>query len=326
MFWTRVLQLIEDGQKVFLAMVAENTRHSPGTQGARLLVSEEGETAGTIGGGIMELRLLEYANGVLHQREFQPRLQTLHHRKTGPGEKSGMICAGSQTNLYALCHPCRDRPTVRRLALLLEEGRSGTLTINPAGLQIREEPPDLSRPQRELQREGESWEYREELLNRKRIAILGGGHCALALSRAMQQLGYEVQVFDDRPEVETLRQNTFARRIDIVEDYAQAGPRIEYPELTAVVVMTAAFPSDMRALAGLAGMPFPFTGLLGSAAKLGEIFRQLERQGVRSGGLSNLHAPVGLPIGSNTPQEIAVSVAAHILQARKERQKLGAVR
>ncbi|MEE8583821.1 MAG: XdhC family protein, partial [Acidobacteriota bacterium] len=143
MFWTRVLQFLEDGQKVFLAMVAENTRHSPGTRGARLLVSEKGETAGTIGGGIMELRLLEQAKEALRQEDFLPQIRTLHHRKTGPGEKSGMICAGSQTNLCAVCLPSRDRPTVGRLAALLEEGRSGTLTINPSGLHIGEEPPDL---------------------------------------------------------------------------------------------------------------------------------------------------------------------------------------
>ncbi len=318
MYWTRVLHLLEDGQRVFLALVADNTRHSPGTQGARLLVSEKGETAGTIGGGIMELRLLEEARQVLRQADFPPQIRTLHHRKTGPGEKSGMICAGSQTNLLLVCLPSRDSKAVRQMVELLNGGQAGTLIIDPAGLHFRQEPPDLSRPQRELRRKGDAWEYREELLNRKRIAIVGGGHCGLALSRLMRQLGYDVQVFDDRPEVETLQQNTFAHRIEIVGDYAQAGARIQHPELTAVVVMTAAFPSDVRALTGLAGIPFPFTGLMGSAAKLGEIFRQLQEQGVQRSEIANLHAPVGLLIDSKTPEEIAVSTAAQILQVRSE--------
>lgn len=318
-FWSRAREVLEKGQRVFLALVVENSRHSPGTEGARLLVSEGGQAWGTIGGGIMELRLLERAREVLRRDEFGPQIQTLHHRKSGPGDKSGMICAGSQTNLYLVCRPERDAQSLHSLSEALDQGLSATVVIDAQGLRLLREPPDLSIPQRELRREGGSWEYREQLLNRRRIAIIGGGHCALALSRLMQTLSYEVFVFDHRPEVETLRQNVYSRRIEIIEDYAQAGPRIEHPRLTAVVVMTAAFPSDVRALLGLAGLPFPFIGLMGSAAKLAEIFLQLQQLGVPRERLSNLHAPVGLEIGSSTPEEIAVSVAAQLLKEASAR-------
>ena len=80
----------------YLALVAENTRHSPGTVGARLLVAENGETVGTIGGGVMERDLIARAAVPLRDGGFLCELQTLHHRRAGEGERSGMICAGSQ--------------------------------------------------------------------------------------------------------------------------------------------------------------------------------------------------------------------------------------
>ncbi len=113
-FWRDVAGRLAAGESVFLALVAENTRHSPGTAGARMLLSSNGERAGTIGGGIMEYQLLERAAEILRGGELEPEIRTLHHQRAAAGELSGMICAGSQTNLYLLCRPERDLATVRR--------------------------------------------------------------------------------------------------------------------------------------------------------------------------------------------------------------------
>ncbi len=91
---------------------------------------------------------------------------------------------------------------------------------------------------------------------------------------------------------------------------------IPFPNLTCVVVMTTDFPSDVRALLGVVSVPFPFIGVMGSSAKIAQIFQELRQAGVSETVLSRLYAPVGLPIGSHTPEEIAISVAAQILQER----------
>ncbi len=80
--------------------------------------------------------------------------------------------------------------------------------------------------------------------------------------------------------------------------------------------MTSDFPSDVAALSGVVGRLFPFVGVMGSPVKLKAIFDRLREQGFTDDQLDRLQAPVGLPIGSSTPEEIAVSVAAQILQQR----------
>ena len=315
-FWQTVASLLEKGQNVFLALVAEHTQHSPGTMGAKLLVAKNHDPVGTIGGGIMEYKLVKQAGDILEQDNYTPEIQTLIHRKSGPGEKSGMICAGKQTNLYYLCHPEKDGETVERIKHNLENDQSATLTISPSSMLVKKQKPDVNKPQIKLSVRENGWLYEEQLLNFKRIAIIGGGHCSLALSRVMKNLGYGVFVYETRENVFTITENRYTRSVQIVDDYRDAASLINYPELTNVVVMTTDVDSDVQGLLGLIDLPSPFIGVMGSQAKIAEILRRLKSEGISEDQLSHLTAPVGTPMTSNTPEEIAISVAAQILQKR----------
>lgn len=321
-FWRSLAQRLRAGEPVFLALVVRHTHHSPGTTGARLFLSADGHRRGTLGGGVMERDVLARADGVLAERDSLTEIQTLVHRRethreSGSAEPSGMICAGEQTNLYHLCRPALDLPAIEQVVGILEDGAEGTLCISPRRLEVDRKPSDLSRPPHRLvRRSQDDWQYEEDLCERRRLAILGGGHCALALARLMTGLGYEVWAFEARkksPEVDLAR---VVRRFDRVDNFRQAGPLIELPALTWVVVMTSDVASDVDALAGALPHPFPFLGAMGSPAKLAEIRRRLLEEGFTAQDLDRLTAPVGLPIGSRTPEEIAVSVAAQFLQLR----------
>ena len=315
-FWENLQGHLERGRRVFASLVAENTKGSPGTPGAKFLVSEGGDLFGTIGGGNMEYRLIDHARNVLGETGYAPEKRTLVHRKTGAGEKSGMICSGSQTNIYCLCERERDLATVERIVAILRDDRPGWLGIDADGMRVEEREPDLDQPSITLGEENGRWIYGEDLLNRRRLALIGGGHCSVALCEVMAKLGYEVFIFDKRKDVFTLEKATGARRISIVSDYAEAGPMIPFPELTAVVVMTTDFLSDVRGLLGVVDLPFPFIGLMGSNAKIVNIYAKLREEGVPPEKLAPIYGPVGLQIDSDTPEEIAISVAAQILQER----------
>ncbi len=315
-FWKTLASHVQEGQRVFLALVAAHGDHSPGTAGAKLLVPERGEARGSVGGGVMEHRIVERARAVLAAGEdFTLEIQTLDHRPTGRGEPSGLVCAGSQTNLYYLCLPERDGSAIERIVALVEADRPGVLAIRASGMAVGEAPPTAARPAFVLRQEHGAWIYEEHLLNRKRIAILGGGHCSLALSRLMRWLGYAVLVFDTRPEIRSFENNPYARTVRL-DDYREAAAHIPFPDFTSVVLMTNAFTADVQGLLGVLLLPFPYVGLMGSAAKIGRVFKELRRLGVAEETLARVTAPVGLPIESDTPEEIAVSVAAQLVQIK----------
>ena len=324
-FWRRLLRALEEGHAVFLGLVVDHTRHSPGTRGARLFLAADETRHGTLGGGVMESRILKRATTRLKRRGPWATLETLVHRKTAPqspndssASPSGMICAGEQTNLYYLCRPSEDRPAIAHLVDLLAEDRPSHLRISPSSLEVEESAPRFDLPTHRLEQEGEEWFYEEDLLERRRLAILGGGHCALALARTMTNLGYVVTAFESQKKVPEEGLDTAVRHLEIVSRFQEAGHQIPYPEITQVVVMTSDLQSDVAALIGTLGRPFPFLGVMGSPSKLAEIRCRLHREGFTHEDLDHLTAPVGLPIGSRTPEEIAISIAAQILSLRQE--------
>ena len=315
-FWQTLAWHLQDGQRVFVAFVAAHGAHSPGTSGAKLLVPERGKPLGSVGGGIMEYNLIQRARAVLaNGAAFAPEIEALDHHTKGTGTPSGLVCAGNQTNLYYLCTPEKEQAAVALVAALVEADRSGWLTIRPSGMTVVEQAPDLAQPAVVLTEAAGSWTYEEQLLNRKRIAILGGGHCSLALSRMMRWLGYAVQVFDTRPAIPSFENNPHAHTIAL-QDYHEAAAHIAFPELTDVVLMTNSFEADVQGLRGILPLPVPYIGLMGSAAKIGRVFSTLRKEGIPKEALARIAAPVGLPIESDTPEEIAVSVAAQLIQIK----------
>jgi xanthine dehydrogenase accessory factor len=168
---------------------------------------------------------------------------------------------------------------------------------------------------------GPAWCYREQLGFRDHVTVVGGGHVSLALSNVLALLDFELTVLDDRPDLPTLAANQAAhhRRVisyDTIADEIVPGPH-QY-----VVVMTVGYRTDALVLRQLLGSttepePYRYLGVMGSTAKVAELRRGLAEAGFTAAAMARLRGPIGLPIGSQTPEEIAVSIAAELIQARR---------
>ena len=297
-YWYEVAKALKN-EPVFFALVVANTDHSPGTLGARLFATTT-DCFGTIGGGIMEFELLERARDFLEKGTAFCALEKKVHRNISTEEASGLFCAGEQWILFGVINSDKivsELTTSNDKRLKIENGHWSLSTRNP------------SQKWSTLTHDETHWVYEESLLNPKRIAIVGGGHCGLALSEVMHQLGFYVSVFDIRKTL-TIDRNNVADDIQIVEKYLDVGEKISFPESTHVVVMTADFVSDVNVLNGLK-KTHPYIGVMGSKAKIGKIKTKVD-----SDLFDILRTPIGLPIGSNTPAEIAISIAGEIISLR----------
>jgi len=315
-YWKKVLSLLKEEKKVFLGMVVDHTIHSPGTTGAKLLVSDNKEMMGTIGGGIMEYELVEHAQRLLSNSNFTPEIHILNHNKSGSGKQSGMVCAGKQTNLYYVCEPKKDKKTVEKIVQVLSEDKFAILSISIHGITLEKQKPEVNYNQFNFTQNEDEWIYKEQLKNFKRIAMIGGGHCSLALYRVMKNLDYDVTVFDTRNKISMLNRNNFSDSFHLIDDFKTAASRISLPEITNVIIMTTDIDSDIRGLLGVLDMPFPFIGVMGSKYKISEIKKRLISEGMSIQQLARITAPVGLSMVSNTPEEIAISIAAQLLTLR----------
>ena len=306
-FWGALSDHLEAGQRAVLGIVGDHTRHSPGTRGAKMFVRPDGSQFGTIGGGVMEAELLKRAPDLTGQSE-----EVLHHRSNAEGLRSGLICAGKQTMVYVVATP-RDAPMYRAFATAVCDDEEVRLVLEDGG--VRVEPSAVGDTAPIALVDGV---YSEHAVNHQRVAIAGGGHCGLALCRVLHALDYHITLFEVREHVFTFADNDVAHDRIVVADYADAAKHIRFTELTHFVVMTANVDADVRALIGALPLPFPYVGVMGSPAKISRIREELEAAGVADDATASLYAPIGLDMTSNTPPEIAISIAAQLLREREK--------
>lgn len=160
---------------------------------------------------------------------------------------------------------------------------------------------------------GDAEVFLEPVLAKPRLVIIGGGHVGNALSRLATLLDFRVVVMDTR----ALDRSGFPEGVELVqvESYERI-PKEWFDTRTFAVIMTPGHMGDREALAQLVDMPLAYLGMIGSRRKVQQTFQSLRERGVSEEALARVHAPIGLAIGAETPMEIAVSIAAEIIQER----------
>jgi xanthine dehydrogenase accessory factor len=122
-------------------------------------------------------------------------------------------------------------------------------------------------------------------------------------------------VLDNRPDLPTMAANRWAHEQHVV-DYDSVGDHVAGGERSWVVIMTFGHVHDREVLERLVGREFAYLGLMGSEAKVRQMFAAMAEHGTPEASLERVRAPIGVPIGSHTPEEIAISVAAEIIATR----------
>jgi xanthine dehydrogenase accessory factor len=225
-----------------------------------------------------------------------------------------MICSGRQTVVIRKLGP-GDLATVEAIVKSLQRKKPRAFEISNLKFQIVDNTRDGSSCYF-LKTSETEFVYQEKLGAKNELYIVGGGHCALALSEIAANLDFRVSIFDDRPELNTLEKNDFAHDIAVVDGYERIGEMIPDGENVYVVVMTLGYKFDEIVIRALAGRNFKYFGVLGSKAKMATLMNTLRNDGFPADWLAGIRTPIGLPINSHSPEEIAVSIAAEIIAVK----------
>ncbi len=316
--WNFIASRLNDGAAVMLLLVADSTGSSPGRAGYKMAVASDGELFGSIGGGVMEVNLVEQSRAVLSEpgaiaTGFSAATLTDQVHKKDATNSSGMICSGNQTVILKLLSAA-DAVAVNAIAAKMQKRQPIAFEISNLKFQIIETTEDNSR--RLFSKTSDKFVYQEKLGSANQLFIIGGGHCALALSELMSRLDFHISIFDDRPELNTIEKNEFADEVTIVDSYEEIGDYIKPGENIYVVVMTLGYVSDAVAIRQLVAHDLKYFGVLGSKAKMATLIKELRAEGIEDERLSQVRTPIGLPINSRTPEEIAISIAAEIIAVK----------
>lgn len=153
------------------------------------------------------------------------------------------------------------------------------------------------------------------------LYIIGAGHCAMELSSLASRCGFSVTVIDDRPEWCNKEKHPQAA-CHLCQNYADFSGLIDFSPEAYIVIMTHEHAHDEEALRACLYKPWKYLGMIGSRRKVGLLFDKLASEGVEKKLLERLHSPIGLPIGSQTPAEIAVSIVAQLIAVRNDDKKV----
>lgn len=312
-FWQQLLTQLQQDKKVYLLTVIENFGSSPGRKGFKMLVADDGFIFGSVGGGVMEFTLVEEVKELLQKENQSIFFKKQIHQGNGK-DKSGMICSGEQTVVF---HPLQttDILLIENISNCINHNKSQTLTFTQNGIQLSK---STITNQYETQIESENkWTFKEHIGFKETLYIVGGGHVGLAVSKLFRFLNFTVVVFDNRDNLNTLESNTFAHQKHVI-NYTKIADFIKKGNDSYVAIMTNKYTEDKLVLSQLLRNNYAYIGVLGSKAKLKTMWEVLQQEGFKQEELDTVFAPIGIHIKSETPEEIAISIAAEIIQTKNK--------
>ena len=153
---------------------------------------------------------------------------------------------------------------------------------------------------------------------KEEILIFGAGHISVYVSKLAKMVGFKVTIIDDRKEF--ANQDRFPEADEIIaEDTEKALRNLNIAPSTYIIIVTRGHLKDEEVLASVVRSNAAYIGMIGSCKKNATVFQHLEEQGISQEELDKIHAPIGIDIKAQTPEEIAVSIIAEIIQVRRKK-------
>ncbi len=250
--WRLVAELESKNEAGVLCTIIHSQGSTPRHAGSKMLVYADGSTAGSVGGGELESRVITAALESI--QDAQPR--RLEYNMSEPERGDPGVCGG-------------------------------TVEV-----------------------------YLEPIVPRPILLIIGAGHVGRAVAHLAYWLGYRVLVSDDRPE--------FCNP-EVIPEAAEFFPlpfeeltdQIEITPWTYVVLTTRSVDIDVPGLPKILDTPAAYIGVIGSKRRWETTRQQLEDRGVSNEKIARVQSPMGIEINAETPEEIAVSIMAEIIQIRR---------
>ena len=323
---------LEAGGDVVLVTVIASSGATPRGAGARMLITEKGRAAGTIGGGAVEYRSEQIAAGVLKEKQSMTQAFTLTKEDVN---NLGMICGGAVT-IYFHYIPAGDAAVTELLHeaerrfengddlwLVTEvDGKDALgLYTRDAGFQYLDVPEELAEALHSKPRAvtlGDRKFYVEQLASAATVYIFGCGHVGQALVPVLENVGFRCVALDDRPDF--ANRALFPDADDVmVIDLEHIADSVAITGDDYICVMTRGHMFDTIVQAQALKTPCCYIGVIGSRHKKTGVFQKLREMGFTDADLERISTPIGLDIGAETPAEIAISIAAQLIELRAAR-------
>lgn len=340
----KIVRCLREGRRIVLAHIIRQVGSAPRPLGTSCVILEDGSLIGSVGGGALEFRVMERAKDIF--REGKTAL--LHFNLTGTEvTETDMLCGGI-VDVYLEPLLAEDPTAIslfHKATKMIDAGRSGVLLtrvaeglnaddptcrvlINGDGspedlsgpawnaaLQIQDRLRQAKHPGLEQFSPGEAPIFLQPISPDDILYIFGAGHVSTHIAPLAKSVGFRVVIIDDRAEFANSDRFPSADEI-IVIPFSKAFDRVRATRSAYVAIVTRGHSHDRGVLLQTLNKNWAYVGMIGSRRKKEIIYQSLIKAGIAEERLKQVHAPIGLAIGADTPEEIAVSIVAELIQVR----------
>ena len=327
----KMAEELKAGRDLVLATVTASSGAVPRHAGSHMLAGANGRICGTIGGGAIEYRALQMTGNILKEKKSVEQTFALNRNDR---QKLGMACGG-EVNILFHWISAEDKRMItlaEHAEQLYREGKdfwmlsdiknNGKLYLHEKNKAADPQVPAwlteklCGRPKRMTGAE-EDW-YTEQIGNSAKVYIFGGGHVAQELVPVLAHAGFCCVILEDRREFADPKLFPAAEEIRLT-DFYDIKKSVQITEEDYVCVMTSGHDYDVSIQAQVLRTQACYIGVMGSKHKRPGVVRCLLDQGFTQEEVDRISSPIGLWIRAETPAEIAISIAAEMIQRRAER-------
>lgn len=353
--YRQIMQLMKEGEALAIATIVSTLGSTPREIGAKMVVTASGEILGTIGGGCGEAEVRRQAVEAIRARKpAMVKVELMDDIESNSPAVCGGVLDAFIDPWWTEAASGTCEKLAEELARINAEGSAAVLAtvLNAEGFEgitsgdkclIREDAVQagnianqellqaiLKEARNRLQREecrritlefpesGRKAEvFFEVLTAMRKVIIVGAGHLAIPLVHYTKILGFHTTVLDDRVVYANRERFPNADAV-LVGDMAETLRGIEVTPQTYIVLITRGHQFDEPCLREIIHSPAKYIGMIGSRRRIKACFlRFRDEEGIPEDLLQRVHAPIGLDIGAESPEEIALSIAAEMVKVRR---------
>lgn len=321
-FVNSVCQLVDESETFVMATVVESSGSTPRSSGAKMAIRRDGSIFGTVGGGLVEamackdgLKMLSSVDGTA-KLSFTDMTQEM-------AADSDMICGGGLSMLLEVVDPAGPcAGAYKELNDLLRRGVRSVLSTHLEIIDIlcavRHEitPAVLESDPIHFKNEETSMLLVETFIPPPPLYIFGAGHVSLFTARVGTMVGFRTVVLDDRDNFANVARFPDADEVIVLSSFDGCCDSLDIGDDAFIIIVTRGHLHDRNVLAETLKTNARYIGMIGSTKKRDKIYESLLADGVTKQNIDRCHCPIGLSIGGQTPEEIAVSIGAELIQIR----------
>jgi xanthine dehydrogenase accessory factor len=340
-----ICHILEDGEDLVQATIIKHAGSTPRSVGSKMFIRRDGSVIGSIGGGLVEFEMQKQARQIF--ATGKARIESVELSGKDAATTDQMICGGRlEFLLEYLSADATSSREFRKLVTTLQESKKGylikaldtkgkTLSRMESSLVRKNSPVLGSFPGSDswipvltaeadrrkcpvvVEVEGKSF-FVEPTFSPGTVYLFGAGHVSRPVAELANMVGFGTVVFDDRSEFANAERFPNADRIIVIPSYDNLFSGLDIDRDSYLVIVTRGHLHDKTVLEQSLRTGAGYIGMIGSRRKQHLVYQELMEKGFSEEDLKRVFNPIGLDISAETPEEIAVSIVAELIQVRAQ--------